>query len=140
MSFDDIFDASYDRVQLECDADLEFFEAFYRRFVGSSPEIRALFRNTDMAAQRSMLKRSFFSLVSFYASGTTDDVLRRTAQLHNAKQLNIKPHLYDLWLECMIDTVKHFDSEFDDEVELAWRLILSPGITYMKFKYDHFEG
>lgn len=138
MSFDDIFDASYNRVQSPSDSGLEFFEAFYRRFLLSSPEVRMLFRNTDMSAQRSMLKKSFYSLISFYASGAVDDVLRKTAYLHSAEQLNIKPHLYDLWLECLIDTVRDFDPEFEDDVELAWRLILSPGITYMKFGYDHF--
>lgn len=138
MSFDDIFDASYDRVLLASHDHTDFFEAFYRRFLNSSPEIRILFRNTDMAAQRSMLKKSFFSLVAFYASGTIDDVLRRIAYLHSARELNIKPYLYDLWLECLADTVKDYDPEFCDDVELAWRLVLSPGITYMKFGYDHF--
>ena len=138
MSFDDIFDESYDRVLLASPAGIEFFEAFYRRFLKSSTEVRILFRNTDMAAQRHMLKKSFFSLVAFYASGTIDDVLRRIAYLHSAEQLNIKPHLYDLWLECLIDTVSAYDPEFCDEVELAWRLVLSPGITYMKFGYDHY--
>ncbi|MBW0147379.1 globin [Marinobacter arenosus] len=138
MSFDDIFDESYDRVLLAPSDGIEFFEAFYRRFLRSSSEVRILFRNTDMAAQRSMLKKSFFSLVAFYASGTIDDVLRRIAYLHSAEHLNIKPHLYDLWLECLIDTVNAYDPEFCDEVELAWRLVLSPGITYMKFRYDHY--
>ena len=138
MSFDDTFDASFDRVQIPCGKRVSFFEAFYRHFLMSSPEVRILFRNTDMAVQRRMLKKSFFSLVSFYASGTVDDVLHKTAQTHSARQLNIQPHLYDLWLECLIDTVREFDPLFSDDVELAWRLILSSGITYMKFGYDHF--
>ncbi|MCM0613159.1 globin [Marinobacter sediminum] len=138
MSFDDIFDASYDRVLLASPDNTDFFEAFYQRFLSSSPEVRMLFRNTDMSVQRSMLKKSFFSLVAFYASGTIDDVLRRIAYLHSSRELNIKPYLYDLWLECLTDTVRVYDPEFCDEVELAWRLILSPGITYMKFGYDHF--
>ncbi|MCR8913281.1 globin [Marinobacter panjinensis] len=138
MSFDDIFDASFDRIRSSHAQGLEFFEAFYQRFLISSAEVRWLFRNTDMVAQRSMLKKSFYSLISFYASGSVDDVLHRTAYLHSASQLDIKPHLYDLWLECLIETVSDFDPYFDDDVELAWRLILSPGITYMKFGYNHF--
>ena len=104
----------------------------------SSPEVRALFRNTNMAVQRSMLKKSFFSLVAFYASGNVDDVLHRIACLHSARHLSIKPYLYDLWLECLTDTVWAYDRECSDDIELAWRLVLSPGITYMKFGYDHF--
>ncbi|MCK2150575.1 globin [Marinobacter alexandrii] len=138
MSFDDIFDASFRRVQVPSGKRVSFFEAFYRNFLMSSPQVRVLFRNTDMAVQRRMLKKSFFSLVSFYASGTVDDVLRKTAEMHSARQLNIDPYLYDLWLECLIDTVREYDPLFSDDVELAWRLILSSGITYMKFGYDHF--
>ncbi|WP_322001378.1 globin [Marinobacter alexandrii] len=138
MSFDDIFDASFRRVQVPRGKRVSFFEAFYRNFLMSSPQVRVLFRNTDMAVQRRMLKKSFFSLVSFYASGTVDDVLRKTAEMHSARQLNIDPYLYDLWLECLIDTVREYDPLFSDDVELAWRLILSSGITYMKFGYDHF--
>ncbi|WP_150910753.1 globin [Marinobacter halotolerans] len=138
MSFDDIFDESFDRVLSASVNGTDFFEAFYQRFLRASPEIQMLFRDTDMARQRSMLKKSFYSLVAFYASGTVDDVLRRVAHCHSAEALNIKPHLYDLWMECLIDTVRVFDPEYTDNVELAWRLILSPGITYMKFGYDHF--
>lgn len=138
MSFEELFDASYERVQHPQPGTPDFFEGFYRRFLMSSPEVRVLFRNTDMAIQRSMLKKSFFSLIAFYASGSIDDVLHRIACLHSARHLNIAPHLYDLWLECLMDTVRDYDRECSDDVELAWRLILSPGITYMKFGYDHF--
>ena len=74
MSFEELFDASYERVLQPPPGVPDFFEAFYRRFLMASPEVRALFRNTDMAVQRSMLKKSFFSLVAFYASGSVDDV------------------------------------------------------------------
>ncbi len=138
MSFDDIFDNSFDRVLANSRDNRDFFDAFYQHFLSASPEVRMLFRNTDMAHQRSMLKKSFFSLVAFYASGAVDDVLHKIAHTHSARALNIEPHLYDLWVECLIDTVRAFDPEYNDDVELAWRLILSPGITYMKFGYNHF--
>lgn len=51
-------------------------------------------------------------------------------------RLDIAPRLYDLWLETLIDTARDFDEQFDEEVELAWRLVLTPGIVYMKFYYD----
>ena len=40
------------------------------------------------------------------------------------------------WLESLIETVQLFDSRFTEEIELAWRVVLAPGIAYMKFKYD----
>ena len=36
----------------------------------------------------------------------------------------------------MIDTVKIYDPDFDDDVELSWRLKMGPGIDYMIFQYD----
>ncbi len=137
MSYERIFDKSFDRVSAQTCGGREFFQAFYERFLDASPEVRAKFRDTDMAHQRRMLKKSFFSLVAFYASGSVDNILERIALNHGVHGLDIPPRLYDLWLECLVETVREFDPGFEDDVELAWRLVLSTGITYMKFKYDH---
>lgn len=137
MSYEELFDESYERVVLEIRGGQEFFEAFYHRFLAASPRVRDEFRNTDMARQRTMLKKSFYNLVAFYASGSVDSVLERIALNHSRKGLDIAPALYDLWLDCLAATVKDYDPLFGDDVELAWRLVLNPGITYMKFKYDH---
>lgn len=142
MSFDDLFDASYKRVLEAHPEGLEFFEAFYQRFLKSSEQVRVHFRDTDMERQRRMLRKSFYSLIAFYASSSADDVLCKIASTHSARELDIKPALYDLWLESLIDTVRDFDPDCrdpacSDDIELAWRLVMSPGITYMKFKHSH---
>jgi len=137
MSYERIFDESFDRVSDHVCGERGFFEAFYERFLAASPKVRDKFRDTDMARQQRMLRKSFFSLVAFYASGSVDNILERIARNHGAHGLDIEPALYDLWLECLIDTVREFDPAFEDDVELAWRLVLSSGITYMKFKYEH---
>ncbi len=31
---------------------------------------------------------------------------------------------------------RRYDPEFDEDVELAWRLKMAPGIDYMSFQYD----
>lgn len=137
MGYERLFDESYERVVLEIRDGREFFEAFYCRFLASSPLVRQKFRHTDMMRQRIMLKKSFYNLLAFYASGSVDSVLERIALSHSRKGLDIPPELYDLWLDCLAATIKDYDPLFDVDVELAWRLVLSPGITYMKFKYDH---
>ncbi len=137
MSYERLFDESYERVLLETRDGREFFEAFYHCFLDSSPLARQKFRHTDMAKQRTMLKKSFYNLLAFYASGSMDSVLERIALSHSHKGLDIPPDTYDIWLDCLTRTVKDYDPAFDETVELAWRLVLSPGITYMKFKYDH---
>lgn len=133
MSFEILFDGSYERVRQHGDA---FFESFYQRFLASSPLVRQKFYNTDMVEQRRMLKKSFYSLVVFYASGSAEGVLERIARTHSVRGYNITPVLYDYWLESLVATVRQFDAECDDDVELSWRLVLSAGITYLKFKYD----
>lgn len=136
MSYETLFDESYQRVMTTERQGLDLFEAFYRRFFMASPVVREKFRFTDMAHQRRMLKKSFYSLIAFYASGSADSVLEKIAEAHSTRGLDIWPEFYDLWLECLIETVAEFDDDFHDEVELAWRLVLNPGIVYMKFKYD----
>lgn len=135
MSYESIFDQSYERVVKKTVNGESFFSAFYRNFVASSPEIRQKFANTDMEKQQKMLKKSFYSLLVFYGSGSVDEVLEKIAESHSAKALNIKPEFYDLWLRALVETLPVYDEHFSDDVELAWRLVLSGGITYMKFKY-----
>ncbi|WP_116474253.1 globin [Zobellella maritima] len=136
MSFEQIFDESYERVLSARRDGNDFFEAFYQRFLNDDRRIAQRFAYTDMATQQSMLKKSFYSLFAFYASGQADDSIRRIAERHNRDHLDINPELYDRWLECLIRTVTQFDDEISEDVELAWRLVMAPGITYMKFKYD----
>lgn len=136
MGFESIFDASYKRILSDSKHDIDFFEAFYHRFLGIDEKIALRFASTDMATQQSMLKKSFYSLFTFYASGQADDAIRDIAERHNRKNLDIKPEFYDLWLKCLIQTIKQYDEQFSDDVELAWRLVMTPGIVYMKFKYD----
>lgn len=133
MSFENLFDSSYERIRLQGDS---FFESLYQRFLTSSPLVRQKLYHTDMVEQRRMLKKSFYSLVVFYASGSADGTLERIAHSHSARGYNIVPALYDDWMESVVATVWQFDPECSDDIELAWRLVLSPGITYLKFKYD----
>jgi truncated hemoglobin YjbI len=135
------FEASYARLfggQIAADQGADaFFQAFYRRFL-SDPEVAALFRNSDMQRQAAMLRRSFFHLAGFYVTHAPSSELERMSIMHH--RLGIEPRLYDRWLNCLVATVAEHDRECDEVTELAWRLALTPGITFMKL-YGHFaEG
>ncbi|MFP4137950.1 MAG: globin [Halomonas sp.] len=136
MDIEHLFDASYARVLSREVEGQTFFEAFYERFVAASPEVARKFRHSDMARQRAMLKKAFYRLLAFYVSSHADHYLQQVAVSHSRAHLDIPPSLYDLWLETLIDTVRTFDEQFDDEVALAWRLVMTPGIVYMTFHYD----
>lgn len=136
MDVERLFDASYVRVLSREVEGQAFFAAFYERFVAASPEVAEKFRHTDMARQQAMLKKAFYHLLAFYASSHADYYLQEVAISHSRAHLDIHPGLYDLWLETLIDTVRTFDEQCDDEVELAWRLVMTPGIVFMTFHYD----
>ena len=114
----------------------EFLEAFYETFIARSDEIAQKFAHTDMKHQREMLLQSLQHMVEFSVQRKASEALRRTAELHSASQIDIDPGLYDNWLDCLIETVQLFDPRFSDEIELAWRVVLAPGVAYMKFHFD----
>jgi hemoglobin-like flavoprotein len=61
--------------------------------------------------------------------------LERLAKLHSRTQMDIKPELYDLWLDRLMQAVEEFDPMFNMEIEIAWRRLLQPGIEFMKSRY-----
>lgn len=133
-SFVTTFDASFHRITAEDDLADQFFARFYERFTAADPRVREAFRDTDMAHQISMLRKSFFYMVNFFASTEPADYLQRIAALHGPGRLDIEPELFDLWLETLVEVLRDIDPEFDTCVELAWRVVLAPGLTFMKFR------
>ncbi|GGO82029.1 globin [Marinobacterium nitratireducens] len=136
MDTERLFDRSYERVLSHEVDGRAFFEGFYDAFLAASDEVAEKFHDTDMDRQQAMLMKSFYHLLSFYASNNADYYLDRVAISHNRHHINIRPALYDLWLDTLILTVRRFDPECCDETELAWRLVMTPGIVYMKFHYN----
>lgn len=114
----------------------QFFGEFYKRFLKSSDQVAAAFKDTDMNRQQSMLKKSLLYGVNFAENMEYFEALHRIAVLHNRSHYNIKPDLYDLWLDCIVATVKDFDPKFSVDVEISWRLAFAQCITYMKFMYE----
>lgn len=134
-----LFESSYRRLfgrAVAAEGSEPFFSAFYRRFLADDG-VAELFRATDMAKQVNMLRKSFFHLVAFQVTGAPSSELERMARMHHL--LGIDPSLYDVWLNGIVATVREFDPECDETTALAWRLALTPGITYMKL-YEHFAA
>lgn len=114
----------------------EFLDAFYETFMSKSDEIATKFAHTDMQRQKEMLYQSLHHMLDFSVERKASEELRRIAERHSMSQINVEPRMYDIWLDSLIDAARSFDPRFTEEVELAWRVILAPGIAYMKFKYD----
>src|SRR5215468_6422738 len=116
----DTFLASFNR----CRSAAGFFEAFYDRFIASSEEVKAKFVGTDMKRQFRMLEDSLY-VVAVAVQGEEGSIARgdlpRIAARHSRQDLDIRPGLYDTWLECLVATVRTKDPQFSAEVEAAWR-------------------
>ncbi len=84
-----------------------------------------------------MLRQSCWHMVTFSEKRQASEELRDVAVIQSRRDLNIAAPLYDIWLDSLIEAVRLFDTQFSDEVELAWRVVLAPGIAYMRFRYDH---
>jgi len=132
----DIFLRSLDR----CDRSGHFTDRFYDRFLASSPEIRERFRFTDFTRQRRMLRRSL-ELVAKATAGDPEGLseLSERAATHSRAQLNIAPHLYEVWTEALIATAVEADPDWTLEIESAWRFILGVAVGHMTRRYDREE-
>lgn len=135
MNYEEIFDHSYERVKNNTVDGKAFFAAFYDNFTALSPEIADHFKDVDMKKQIRMMEKSFYSLFIFYATQNANDYLKSTAKRHSQSDLDISINMFDAWLDAIITTVKQFDSRYTPEIGLSWRIVLSPGITYMKYRY-----
>ncbi len=64
-----------------------------------------------------------------------DPELERIAQIHSRAGRDLRPEMYDLWLECLVQAVREHDPRFDRRTEAAWRTVLERGMDYMKARY-----
>lgn len=134
--FDRLYSDSYLRINTVVKQGKDFFERFYDNFIASSSQVAEKFKNTDMKIQKKMLRDSLTYLERFSVYKREDDFMLALAQRHNKAHADVPPNLYDLWLAALIETVKEYDPEYDDKVEIAWRMQLAAGIEYMKFQYS----
>ncbi len=129
-----IFEASLKR----CEARPDFFDLFYATFLASSPEVAEKFKGTDFARQKELLRISLHHLflVAKDSKQGPDPYLEDVAVKHGAGHLAIGAHLYDLWLDSLLDTVRTCDPECYAEVEKAWEDVMMVGIHYLCKNYE----
>ncbi len=117
-----------------CCASSRFFDTFYQHFLASSPAIRDKFIKTDISAQKHLLRSGILNLV-LCVRGMSDTKLIALGQSHSREGFDIRPELYDLWLESLLLAVKQHDTEVTGEDLAAWREVLGKGINLIKSYY-----
>ena len=121
-----------------CLAQPEFLLTFYAVFMDSSEEVRQKLAHTDFKRQTRVLAESFWVIAVAAQGPRTSPAwgdLPRIAARHSRSDLDIRPGLYDTWLDCLVEAVRKHDPEFSPEIEDAWRKTLAAGIEYMRSKY-----
>lgn len=117
-----------------CCASPDFFDSFYRHFLASSPQVREKFTQTEMSGQKQLLRQGILNLV-MHARGMPDTKLRALGESHSRGKLDIRPELYDLWLDALLLTVSEHDQQCNAEIRLAWSEVLNKGIAVIKAGY-----
>lgn len=118
-----------------------FVDRFYTILKARSPEAAAKFAGTDMAAQRRKLTASLYMTMMLDERSPEGRVhFERMAQLHSRAALDIKPELYDVWAESLVEAAREYDEHFDEEIERSWRHLLAPAIEFMKGRYERPAG
>jgi hemoglobin-like flavoprotein len=121
-----------------CLAQPNFLLDFYGIFMGSSDEVREKFANTNFERQTRVLAESLWTMAVAAQAPKESPAwgdLPRLAAFHSRQNLDIRPELYDSWLDCLIQAARRHDHLFSPELEQAWRKTLGVGIEYMRSKY-----
>jgi len=135
IDYEEIFTDSFSRVLGSGAYNPAFIKCFYDLFFQKSPVVAEKFAHTDMSAQRTVLHDSLLTMADFGRNRILSPRLQQLAQIHSRRQHDVSPALYDLWLESLVTAVSRHDPDFNDDVALAWRIALAPGICFMQFSY-----
>jgi truncated hemoglobin YjbI len=126
------FDRSFARVT-EPGRSERFFDRFYERFIAADAVVAAKFARTDLPRQKEMLRESLAQMVEFFLTHQSNTYIVTLARIHGIRGHDISPGHYDLWLDCLVATVAEIDPAATESVELSWRVVMAPGIEFMKF-------
>lgn len=127
------FYESYKRITEDPELGERFFRRFYEVFLATDARVAERFEDVEMSKQTKMLRESLLVMMDFFANPTISDEMDRLARLHGVKRLEIPDRLYDVWLETLMRTVEELDPKWNRDVELAWRIVMAPGIAFMKW-------
>ena len=125
--------ASCDR----CCASADFIPTFYKMFFENCPGAQARFAGTDFRRQHQLLLHALRLLLLYPNRPEADgrDLLRRVAERHSRRDLDIPQEMYPPFVDSLMQAVAQFDPEFTPAIENSWRVTIKGGVEYMTSKY-----
>lgn len=132
METHEIIQASYDR----CLVNGDFFQTFYDIFLATSPEVASKFAQTDFSKQKNLIKASVTMLIRLgTGNANARRIIEKVGDTHCQQELDIRPALYDLWLDSLCAALQRHDPEYSAELETFWRDGMQEGIQLVTDRY-----
>jgi hemoglobin-like flavoprotein len=127
LAVTDTFHASLARAT----SDGRFADVFYARFMASSPAVVAIFAGADVEKLKRKLRSSLhvMTLAADDAPGA-DLYLDYLGAVH--RRLDIRPEMYDAWLDALLATVADCDAQYSAETARAWRSVIGAAVARIK--------
>ena len=113
-----------------CFANEQFLNSFYDRFLEADDEIKAKFANTNFEQQNKMFEKSLYDIISVSESNNASEQAL-ISLAHKHKDMGIKQEHYQIWQECLLQTVSEVDQHYNEDVRHAWEHVLKRGIDFM---------
>ena len=105
-----------------------YLDTFYDILLARSPSARESFRGRDLGEQKRRLARALPRVLAM-ADVAPDSEEARLAQEEHAKRHGGEGRLnYSVWIDCLCETCRHHDSEFNIALEEALRERLSQAV------------
>jgi hemoglobin-like flavoprotein len=130
-SYEEVLD-SYHR----CEAAGGLFDTFYDIFFAKSPAIPPKFAETDMQRQKQDVMASvLMALRLAMGDAVARQAISELAESHSRRHHDIKPELYELWLDALCEAIKKHDGQYTPKLEQQWREAMRPAIELMTAAY-----
>lgn len=117
-----------------CLATTGFLDTLYQKLMASSPVIPPLFAHTDFERQHKLLQHGLGVLL-IYAKRRNPALLERIAVRHSRSDVAVDPSLYPSFVDSLVAAVRLHDPQWKEDVEMAWRAAVAPGIQFMMSRY-----
>ena len=118
-----------------CNQDPKFIDTFHNLFVSTSVDVQQHFADIPVDRQKKMISYALY-LVMLSVDNNPDIVacLENLGDSHD--KIEIKPSLYDHWLEALLAAVQRCDNSYTESTGKIWKEVLTPGLEIMKAKYS----